>query len=74
MATFQGNPVREVAALAVGFCAESVSRFKRRLIAHVEVMKRAERGQVADIDKRIVWHQKPLFVGLASALVRENRR
>jgi hypothetical protein len=33
---------------------------KRRLIAHIEIAKRAERRQVADIDKGIVWHGSSL--------------
>ena len=35
---------------------------KRRLIADIETAQRAERGQVADIDKGIVWHRRPLFL------------
>src|SRR5262249_54754693 len=41
-------------------CTGSVTGVKRRLIAHVEIAQRAERRQVADIDKRIVWHGSSL--------------
>jgi hypothetical protein len=40
--------------------AGSVSRIKCRPIAHIEIPQRAERTQVADIDKGIVWHRRPL--------------
>jgi hypothetical protein len=30
---------------------------KRHLIAHIEIAQRAERRQIADIDKGIVWHR-----------------
>jgi hypothetical protein len=36
---------------------------ERHLIAHIEIAKRAERRQVADIDKGIVWHGSSLLDG-----------
>jgi hypothetical protein len=51
-----------------------MSGIKRRLIAHIEITERTERGQVADIDKGIVWHRRPLFLWLGSVLVLKNPR
>ena len=41
----------------------SMTGTERRLVAHIEVAQRAERRQIADIDKGIVWHRRPLFLG-----------
>src|SRR5205807_9380381 len=46
----------------------SMTGIKCRLIAHIEIAQRAERRQVADIDKGIVWHRRSLFLRLPSAL------
>jgi hypothetical protein len=35
---------------------------ERRLIAHIEITQPAEGGQVADIDKGIVWHRRSPFL------------
>jgi hypothetical protein len=44
-------------------CTRSITGVKRRLIAHVEITERAERRQVADVDKGIVWHGSSLLDG-----------
>ena len=43
----------------------SMTRIKRRLIAHIEITQRAERRQVADTDKGIGWHCGPLLLSRA---------
>ena len=69
-----GGIMDELKRAALTLRTGSMTGVKRRLIAHIEIAQRAERRQAADVDKRIVWHRRPLLLGFVSALVPRDGR